>query len=718
MEKDKIKRFIEIHIPVTACNLRCHYCYITQLNLWKNKQAQFNYSVDTIRKALSVKRLGGKCMMNLCGGGETLIPEETLQIAKAFLEEGHYVTIVTNGTISKRFDELASFPKELLERLFFKFSFQFLELKRTKMMQKFFENISKVKALGCSFALEVTPNDELIPYIDEIKEISMKYLKALPHITIARVDAEPGVPMLTKLSKEEFANVWKQFDSKMLEFKLPVFGEKRNEFCYAGDWSFCINVGTGMASKCYKGASMGNLFENIDKPINFSAIGKKCPLPHCYNAHSFLLWGDIPNFSKTTYADIRNRKCSDGSEWLNDTMKYFMNSKLQESNKEYSLKRKSEINKTCNSCKKKEKFFEQIFSVKNEVNNKNEKTHKVFRILGVKFKLKRRKHKDNSFKCTNNNIESRLNSIKNIETKLDNLMTFVELERFDRQLSQMVPKDQMIFVCINGIGDAMLYVSYWRELEEMYKSKIFWVVTKSHEIVLKLYGVTNYMVLDSISAHKKGHFSEGVNITTKPVKGIPFYAHWTYNKATCVKEDYFLDFVRNSMGLHNVPLNHPVWYPEIDENLNLKISCIKDLSKTILISPDARWLPLNDVNLWNSLIKELKLAGYEVIVNDFLNAMKLDADLCRSDFTTEELVALSQKCYATISPRSGFTDIVHELGDRLFVIYSDKKWVDLFTLNKLCSSGNVNEYIYSKDISVNQIVNDIKKISQKKEAKL
>lgn len=52
------------------------------------------------------------------------------------------------------------------------------------------------------------------------------------------------------------------------------------------------------------------------------------------------------------------------------------------------------------------------------------------------------------------------------------------------------------------------------------------------------------------------------------------------------------------------------------------------------------------------------------------------------------------------------------------MIYSDKKWVDLFTLNKLCSSGNVNEYIYSKDISVNQIVNDIKKISQKKEAKL
>ena len=27
---DKIKRFIDFNFPVTTCNLRCHYCYITQ----------------------------------------------------------------------------------------------------------------------------------------------------------------------------------------------------------------------------------------------------------------------------------------------------------------------------------------------------------------------------------------------------------------------------------------------------------------------------------------------------------------------------------------------------------------------------------------------------------------------------------------------------------------------------------------------------------------
>lgn len=108
--------------------------------------------------------------------------------------------------------------------------------------------------------------------------------------------------------------------------------------------------------------------------------------------------------------------------------------------------------------------------------------------------------------------------------------------------------------------------------------------------------------------------------------------------------------------------------PEINDDLKAKIACIKDLNKTVLISPDARWLPLNDANLWNSLIKELKAEGFEIIVNDFLHKLKFNGAVYCSDFTTEELVALSYKCCATVSPRSGFTDIMHELGERLFVI--------------------------------------------------
>lgn len=330
---DKIKRFIECYIPVTTCNLRCHYCYITQQRKFDDKWTYLKYTPKFIaHSAMSVERLGGICMMNICGGGETLIPKETIELTKEFLKEGHYVTIVTNGTLSKRFDELKELGQELLSRLFIKFSYQFLELKRTNQIETYFNNIIKMRDSGVSFSCEITPNDELIPHIDEAKEYCLKYLKALPHITIARIDTEPDIPILTKLPKNKFEEIWSSFNSKMLEFKLPVFGEKRCEYCYAGDWSFCVNLGTGNATQCYKGESLGNIFENTEKPINFKQVGTHCKEPHCYNAHSFLLWGVIPDFTSTTYADIRNRICDDGSTWLKPKMQQFMSTKLQESN--------------------------------------------------------------------------------------------------------------------------------------------------------------------------------------------------------------------------------------------------------------------------------------------------------------------------------------------------------------------------------------------------
>jgi len=101
-----------------------------------------------------------------------------------------------------------------------------------------------------------------------------------------------------------------------------------------------------------------------------------------------------------------------------------------------------------------------------------------------------------------------------------------------------------------------------------------------------------------------------------------------------------------------------------------------------------------------------------------LHKLKLNGAVCCSDFTTEELVALSHNCVATISPRSGFTDIMHELGEKLFVIYSNKDWLKLFTLNKICSSSNVNEYVNSPDFDVKKIVNDVKRISHKEVVKI
>ena len=339
-----MKRFINCHVPVTTCNLRCPYCYITQNKWWDNKLTEFDYTAEHIKKALTAERLGGLCHFNMCGGGETLLPPQIVDIIRVILENGHSVMVITNGTVSKRFDEIIQFPKELLERLCFKFSFQYVELKRLNLMDKFFDNIKKVRNAGCSFSLELTPHDEIIDEIPKIKEICMKEVGAYCHITVARDDAKKGVPILSKYNKEEYKKIWQSFDSTMFEYKMSTFNIKRKEFCYAGAWSLLLNIGTGEAEQCYKSCIKQNIFKDINKPIKFIPVGNNCRCDHCHNSHAFLTLGLIPELDSPTYAEIRNREDKDGNEWLNEYMKKNLSEKLYDDNKQYSKYQKLKAN--------------------------------------------------------------------------------------------------------------------------------------------------------------------------------------------------------------------------------------------------------------------------------------------------------------------------------------------------------------------------------------
>lgn len=338
----KMKRYIECYVPVTSCSLRCHYCYITQHRLFSKELPQFQYAPDYVAKALSKERLGGTCLINMCGGGETLLPPEIPAYIRALLEEGHYIMVVTNGTTSRRFDEIATWPEELLKRLVFKFSFQYLELKERQLMDVFFNNIRKVYQAGCSFTLELTPCDEFIPYIEEIKAECIKQMGALCHITVARDERTNTFPILTQYSIEEYKKIWSTFDSPLLDFKLSVWGQKRKEYCYCGDWSFNLNLGTGEIGQCYWTWTKYNIYKDLSKPIPFHVIGTLCRESHCHNAHSFLTLGVIPELQTPCYAVLRNRTTLDGVEWLRPEMKEFLSCKLEANNELYQDNRKRE----------------------------------------------------------------------------------------------------------------------------------------------------------------------------------------------------------------------------------------------------------------------------------------------------------------------------------------------------------------------------------------
>lgn len=338
-----MKRFINLFIPVTTCNLRCQYCYIAQEGHFAAQLPEFRYSAEHIVKALSVERLGGICHINICGGGETLLPPEITDITHELLRQGHNIMIVNNGTVSKRFDELLDFDEELLKHLGFKFSFHYLEFLNKGLMQRFLDNVSKVREKGCSYSIEMTPHDELIPYIPEIKEFCMNHFGALCHVTVARNTQQEGIPILTKLTREEYATTWEEFDSDLFRFKMSTFNNERKEYCYAGDWSLWVNAGNGTATQCYGGSYSQNIFDDITKPIRFMPIGMHCNVPHCHNSHALLTMGCIPEMDSPTYIYMRDRVTKEGNHWMNAEMREFLDHKLIEENNLYSEKEKTKL---------------------------------------------------------------------------------------------------------------------------------------------------------------------------------------------------------------------------------------------------------------------------------------------------------------------------------------------------------------------------------------
>lgn len=342
---DKVKKLINCPVPVTACNFKCKYCYVGQTDGFKGEIRKLDYTPEFMAYAMRKERMGGPCLINFCGGGETLLAPYILDLTKLLLTDGHYVTIVTNGSLSNKFDEILTFPQEILKRLFVKFSFHYLELKRMNLFDVFFANVEKIKNSPASFTIELTANDDSVEYIDDIKKLCKERLGALCHIIESRNDTTPELKRLTKMDEKEHLAIWESFDTNMISFQKTTWGIHRKEFCYAGDWLMNLTLENGNVYTCLKyGAQITNIYENPDEPLHLTAIGQNCPWAHCFSSYFLLTNGCIPELDTPCYGAVRDRICDDGTEWLKPEFKSFFFSKLKESNDIYSQNKKDYIN--------------------------------------------------------------------------------------------------------------------------------------------------------------------------------------------------------------------------------------------------------------------------------------------------------------------------------------------------------------------------------------
>lgn len=374
----QIKKFIECLIPVTKCNLRCSYCYIIQQNRRDNEITTLDYSLDTIQKALTKERFHGICYFSICGAGETLIPAYVPELIKRILDNGHFVNVTTNGTLSKRFDEIINIlSKDALKRLHFAFSFHYLELKNRGLLPLFFENVKKIQKAGCSFVIQLNLCDEYIPYIDEISHICQEKVGALPQVAATRKEInypDLKVELLTDHSAQEYANIGKVFNSPLFEFTMKNFNVMRKEFCYAGAWSYTLNLKNGELRRCYASGIKQNIFKKVDTPIMELPIGKNCSSPYCMNSSHFMALGVIPELSTPTYAELRNRQ---NASWYSQEMEEFLSSKLYDNNEEYGHMKRIffDLVSLCDRCAYmifKKLVWKHVISIKRKIKKERE----------------------------------------------------------------------------------------------------------------------------------------------------------------------------------------------------------------------------------------------------------------------------------------------------------------------------------------------------------
>lgn len=337
IQQRQIHKFIELLVHgTTECNFHCEYCYVWRKAEFTPGRVTSEHTPKEIRYALSQKKLGGPCHINACALGETLLSKDIVSLAYELLDEGHYLSIITNGTITPRIDEILQFPPELLERMFFKLSFHYAELKRTKLLEIFWKNVDKIKVSPCSYSIEITPCDSLVPEIDNLKkEFETRAGGAMPHITFTRDTNKEGLDLLSALTLDEYKNTWSVFRSDLFELKCRLYKKKIRQFCYAGNWSYRINVVNGNLQSCYQQELNGTVFDRGQKVLPLLTVGHGCRLDYCFNNHAFLAWGNVPDISCSHYLGVRDRIASNSVHWVKETYAAAMQQKLYENNFAY-----------------------------------------------------------------------------------------------------------------------------------------------------------------------------------------------------------------------------------------------------------------------------------------------------------------------------------------------------------------------------------------------
>ena len=81
--------------------------------------------------------------------------KELPEIVYFILNQGHYINITNNGTMSNQLEKIIERSQGMLSRLCFAFSLHYIELKKRNVLDTFVADVHKVRDAGCSFLIQL-----------------------------------------------------------------------------------------------------------------------------------------------------------------------------------------------------------------------------------------------------------------------------------------------------------------------------------------------------------------------------------------------------------------------------------------------------------------------------------------------------------------------------------------------------------------------------------
>ncbi len=258
-----------------------------------------------------------------------------------------------------------------------------------------------------------------------------------------------------------------------------------------------------------------------------------------------------------------------------------------------------------------------------------------------------------------------------------------------------------------GLGDTMIFCGLKEALEKKLKAEIVPVIKPSHELIMKMYGIKNYiMVPFNANDHEvQETFKKWGAACPEPKLGTIYVAHPEFHPqfnslvqelGNPTPETKFLRWYKDYYGVpHETQMKLPVWYPQVTKKLRERVKKLvgMDVEEITMVLPEANSANGVAPSFWGNFLK--KHAGQKLLTNIIhMENFPEFAQIPNIDLTLEEITALCLQCKEVFAVRSGLCDLIFSKGNKLTVVYATPNIYQVFELKSMFGIKDIHESVW------------------------